>query len=632
VGEEISRAKPPSHGALELDVGAACNNDCRHCPCPAEPGEAPSFEALAARVREARARGCERLLLRGGEPTLREDLPDLARLARSLGYRVVALDTNGRRLAYRDYAELLVAAGVDVFRVRLLGPDEAAQDVVTRVPGSFAQSLTGIRNLVALGAHVVAELAVTPLSAPHLPEFAARVAGLGVRRADLAFPEPRGRALAHYRQVMPRLSDAAPFVHRALAGLRARGVDASVRGMFPCFFTDPETGLGDLHAVAPAGEGAGVDKPEACRRCRYQECPGPGREYLALYGDTEFEARTVPDRPLEVKLEVAAACNLRCTFCYNQNSFAPGHERHPERQAPKEVFLRAIDEAARAGARWVRFTGGEPLLNPDLLELARHAKGKGLRVRLNTHGGFVTERNARELARAVDWALLPVHGWDEESDARVTGIAGQFERKCRAIRLLAGEGVRVVVDTVATSENIQNLERIAQVVRGLPTFEWFVALPTPWPDKPFPVSREEVEVLGRKLLALREAGVPVSLAHATPFCAGEVGVLRSVASGALGEAPHTALVVDPHGTVKAHYSMPVALARAEEEGAVGRAWSHPFAREVRNLRNLPGECAGCRFTPSCRGGSRFAAWLAAGEWGARDPLADPEGRAKGIYY
>lgn len=100
-----------------LEVTKRCNLRCRFCFADGGRPEAdPSLEELKAAIRDiVRQRGNPLLQLSGGEPTLRDDLPELVRYAKEAGCSYVQVNTNGIRLA-RDpeYAKKLAEAGLDI--------------------------------------------------------------------------------------------------------------------------------------------------------------------------------------------------------------------------------------------------------------------------------------------------------------------------------------------------------------------------------------------------------------------------------------------------------------------------------------------------------------------------------------
>jgi radical SAM protein with 4Fe4S-binding SPASM domain len=97
----------------------------------------------------------------GGEATLRKDLPELITHGQELGFRV-NLITNGLRLAEREYAQILVAAGLDSAQVSLEAGQAEIHDLIVGRAGAFDQTTAGIRNLKDLGIHVHTNTTLCP--------------------------------------------------------------------------------------------------------------------------------------------------------------------------------------------------------------------------------------------------------------------------------------------------------------------------------------------------------------------------------------------------------------------------------------------------------------------------------------
>ena len=100
-----------------LEVTSRCNLRCRYCFANGGAAEQdPSQEELKAAIRDV-AQKCGGPLLQfsGGEPTLRDDLPELVRYAREAGCSYTQVNTNGIRLAQDPaYAKRLKEAGLDI--------------------------------------------------------------------------------------------------------------------------------------------------------------------------------------------------------------------------------------------------------------------------------------------------------------------------------------------------------------------------------------------------------------------------------------------------------------------------------------------------------------------------------------
>ncbi len=120
-----------------LEVTQRCNLHCRFCF--ANGGSAaddPPLETLEDAVRDIAVRCGQPLLqLSGGEPTLRDDLPELVRFAREAGCRCVQLNTNGLRLAREpDYARRLAEAGLDIVFLQFDGTREEIYETLRGAP------------------------------------------------------------------------------------------------------------------------------------------------------------------------------------------------------------------------------------------------------------------------------------------------------------------------------------------------------------------------------------------------------------------------------------------------------------------------------------------------------------------
>lgn len=175
---------------------------------------------------------------------------------------------------------------------------------------------------------------------------------------------------------------------------------------------------------------------------------------LGFLHSGEYQRRpfrsAVAEVPSILYLHMAARCNLKCPYCYNQDN------RAQLWRAPVgsyEQFAAVIDEAAGLGFREIKLTGGEALLNRDTLALARHARSKGLSVNLLTNGVLINERNASEIVAAVNSVSLSLDSAHAEEHDAVRG-KNTWEKVLRAIRLLRGAGLQFLhLNSVVTPVN-----------------------------------------------------------------------------------------------------------------------------------------------------------------------------------
>jgi MoaA/NifB/PqqE/SkfB family radical SAM enzyme len=170
------------------------------------------------------------------------------------------------------------------------------------------------------------------------------------------------------------------------------------------------------------------------------------------YADTIKRAWN-ENRLMSVLLELTYACNLDCTFCYND--LALGGQRLSLPQ-----YRELLDDLASLGALNLSLTGGEPLAHPRFFEIAAHARTLGFVIRLKTNGHAVKEPVARRIRDEVDPFLIEVsiHGATAATHDRQTRVAGSFVRLVGNIRVMKSLGLRVKVNSVLTRWNEHEIE------------------------------------------------------------------------------------------------------------------------------------------------------------------------------
>ncbi len=139
---------PSAPYRMDLAVTYRCNNDCSHC----YNARARSFPELTTNewfeiIDQLWQLGIPHIVFTGGEPTLRNDLPELIAYAEKKG-QITGINTNGRKLANSDYLRTLIAAGLDHIQVTLESVDEEIHDQMVNRKGAWRQTIKGIRNAV----------------------------------------------------------------------------------------------------------------------------------------------------------------------------------------------------------------------------------------------------------------------------------------------------------------------------------------------------------------------------------------------------------------------------------------------------------------------------------------------------
>ena len=378
------------------------------------------------------------------------------------------------------------------------------------------------------------------------------------------------------------------------------------------------------YAVSNRSE-SGTVKPPLCSACKFTSgCAGLPTAYAALPQDGPAGIAAIPDRPLEIMIEVEPRCQMSCRLCFNQGTFAPDRSSAAQARLPTLTAgaIRGIlDQMSGWGVPQVRFTGGEPLLRPDLAELMDYARERDIRVWVNTNGYSLQARpQAQALCARTDNVLLSLRGWDEQSDSGQSQVRDSFESTCAAARTLRACGLKTLrIGTYLTNTLIENIDKMRDVVAGLQAQRWELYRPVAFSGRAPEVDAEHLRALVDRLLDYRRTGaVNAFIANPLPFCFYDAERVSRVSLGAIMGEGNNRFVVDPRGFCKPIYYMDVDLGDSRDLRA---AWDSPFSRAVRNLELLPSGCAGCFYMGKCRGGSRHAARQAFGDYRAPDPLA-----------
>jgi pyruvate-formate lyase-activating enzyme len=180
-----------------------CNNRCAFCHDIAQhDGSVASLDEVREQLREGRERGATRLILSGGEPTIHPRLLEIVAMGRAAGYRWVQLVSNGRMFAYDRFASAAAASGIDEVTLSIHGHTAELHDGLVGGPGSFAQAIRGLRNLMRARFVVSVDVVVCRPNARHLPAIVRLLLSLGVREFDFLYLVPFGRAFEEERDYL----------------------------------------------------------------------------------------------------------------------------------------------------------------------------------------------------------------------------------------------------------------------------------------------------------------------------------------------------------------------------------------------------------------------------------------------
>ncbi len=371
------------------------------------------------------------------------------------------------------------------------------------------------------------------------------------------------------------------------------------------------------------------------------DAEGDGLRYGAAGESSKPQITEERQRRPVVVWNLTRGCNLACSHCYAaaETGAVPGELATAEGK-------RLLEDLAEYGVPVVLFSGGEPLVREDLIELVGYAEDLGIRPVLSTNGTLLTPERAAELRDAgLAYAGVSVDGLPERNDA-FRGKEGAFDAAVRGIRACLDAGLKTGLRYTITEHNVEDLEGVVDLLHeeGVDRFCFYhldyggrgadiVDVDLSPARKRAAVrqlcdlTREyhergaEIETLLVGNYADAAYLVEYARRHFGEAAAGRVAeYLRRNGGDPAGERVAD---VDYQGNVHlTQFWQGYSLGNVRDRpfGAIWEDESNPLLRRLREREaHLTGRCARCRYRELCRGGSRLRALAVEGDPFAPDP-------------
>ncbi|RMG13856.1 MAG: radical SAM protein [Planctomycetota bacterium] len=342
-------------------------------------------------------------------------------------------------------------------------------------------------------------------------------------------------------------------------------------------------------------------------------------------------------RPPVVVWNVVRHCNMCCPHCYAAASSRPS----PTDLSTSEA-LRVLDSIAAAGVRVLIFSGGEPLLRPDLFFLMDKARRLGLRPHLSTNGSLIDSEAARRLVDSgVVYVGVSIDGPADFNDL-YRGLPGGFERAVRALRLARAAGLRTGLRLTLMRDNRQYLEEVYATAREVGANRFYVShligagRARGLADQA--LSRAEARASLRLLFALAERGLdegwstrvvtgsndsdgPFLLRWLRERYGARADVVAELLLRRGGNSAGEGLLnIDARGRVHPDQFWQEAVLGDVRTDRFEDILAHPLRTQLaRRSDALCGRCGGCAYLDLCRGSHRGRALAAHGDPWASDP-------------
>ncbi|MDR1085445.1 MAG: radical SAM protein [Deltaproteobacteria bacterium] len=331
--------------------------------------------------------------------------------------------------------------------------------------------------------------------------------------------------------------------------------------------------------------------------------------------------------PRLVAWETTAACNLACRHCRAEAVSEP---------LPGQLEPEESQNLLRQLALWepkpmVILSGGEPLMRPDILDLAYLGTSLGMRMLLSTNGTMMTPSLAKEIkASGVARLSVSLDGPTAKEHDSFRGLAGSFDSLVQGVGIMRAERLPFQINTTITAYNISQIPAITSLAEELGAIAHHVFLLVP---------------VGRALNLASESSVRpedyeealVDLKTREPFlkldfkatCAPQynrigrqLGIKGSRHSGRGCLGGQGFMFVSHAGEVRACGYLPLAAGNVRQEHPMAVYENSALFKSLRNREEYLGRCRDCEYWSIC-GGCRARAH-SAGNFLGSEPLCPHE--------
>jgi 12,18-didecarboxysiroheme deacetylase len=347
-------------------------------------------------------------------------------------------------------------------------------------------------------------------------------------------------------------------------------------------------------------------------------------------------------------------CNLRCVHCYSKSA----DQNYPG-ELTTEQGVALLEDLARFGAPVVLFSGGEPLIRPDLFDLAARATKLRMRAVISTNGTLITEAAAERLrAVGLSYVGVSLDGLESIHD-RFRSTPGAFQAALAGIRNCRQAGIKVGLRFTITRRNVGEIPGIFNLLgeENIPRVCFYHLVYAGRgsnlmsEDLDHEGTRRAVDLIIDRTVDLHRQGRAAEVLTVDNHADGPYLYLRLLREGQTARAADVLKLLQMNGgnssgrgigcvswdgAVHAdQFWRHVTFGNIKERpfSAIWTDLSNPLMAQLKDKRpHLTGRCATCRFIDLCAGNFRVRAEAATGDLWAPDPacfLTDEEIAAPG---
>lgn len=169
--------------------------------------------------------------------------------------------------------------------------------------------------------------------------------------------------------------------------------------------------------------------------------------------------------PNVCQFELTFGCGLHCRHCYTDCYNEPSYLKQELKTAQIKYIL---DKVYEAGAIWLCFTGGDPLVRNDFLDIYAYAKNKGFIVTIFTNACLINKEIAAFLKKRPPFVIeMTLNAVTEGLYDKISQVKGSFKKAMEGIDLILKAKLPLKIKTQITKDNQSHVPSIRKFIEGL---------------------------------------------------------------------------------------------------------------------------------------------------------------------
>ncbi|MCX6737240.1 MAG: radical SAM protein [Candidatus Parcubacteria bacterium] len=272
-----------------LNLGNACNQNCIFCLVNGGKGNSLSFNRAILKLQKARENGAIYLSIDGGEPTIIPYFSKLVERSFLLGFKKMAIKTNGKGFSQYPFAKTILAKHKNDITIYLSlhGPSAEIHNKLTQTKKGFEIVLKAIKNITKLKGKVICNIVICTPNILYLKEYIALLKKMQIKEVIFLFIIPQGRALKN-KFLIPKIEDTIPLVEDAIQYAKSLKITISLTFYPFCVLGKYKKDAVEYHISTDLKHFDRLYKnkysSQLCRNCLYaKNCPKIWKEYLKIY-------------------------------------------------------------------------------------------------------------------------------------------------------------------------------------------------------------------------------------------------------------------------------------------------------------------------------------------------------------